>query len=568
LHALSIALALLLISPTAVAVQVSPAREVGVTGRVLAPDGSTIAHGTVMLMTSATNHVSATIDRTGQFRIVPDSSGWQRLFISVPGLAPHRLHVTVPPSRIIALPDITLNPATYFRARFVTTEGEPLGAAGLRRRSFDGDGATMPDPLDHAREQIDPDGTITIGPLAPGRWLLAFDRAPLAQTRLRDVDVTGTRPIIDGGVITIDPGTVLHVDVVDGEGKPVPRHQVWLEDAIQPSPLSFPPLRTDEQGHVVFDRLASGRYRVWTRTPERCGNQELAVSRLVSASGRGEALTKLVVGGRARIRITSPLGPVAGRAVVLSPDSPPEPPWQIRFADFATRPGRTMMPTPSRAACRAATDAAGRVTMAPFPPGPSQLRVVLFNSTYITRVNVPEGDREMAIAVPDGLVPVRAIDQISRQPVGGAQVAWVGGGGRVEAMATPNGDALLEAVGMTGGTLTISARGYQPLEGGFDDTPGTMQEVALAPVAASRLTMRVVDRDGAAIAGAVVGLLARDPRNATEFVAADVKGIASFADVPPGNLQFTAHAKGFAPAALRVAEDRRVSIILTLTPTP
>ena len=189
----------------------------------------------------------------------------------------------------------------------------------------------------------------------------------------------------------------------------------------------------------------------------------------------------------------------------------------------------------------------------------------LFNSTYIARVNIPEGEREVAIAVPDGLLPVRVIDQARRQPVAGAQVAWVGGGGRVEAAATANGDVLLEAVGDIGGTLTVNAREHQTLEGRFDETPGTMQEVALALMPSGRLTLRVVDPDGAAVPGAVVELLARDSRGAPEFVVADDKGVAAFTEVPPGNLQFAAHAKGFSPSALRVAVDQRTSIVLKLT---
>jgi hypothetical protein len=338
---------------------------------------------------------------------------------------------------------------------------------------------------------------------------------------------------------------------------------VWLEDAVQPSPLSFMPVKTNAQGRAVFERLASGRYRVWTKTAERCGNQELTTSRLVAASGSGEARLRLVIGGRAAFRITSPLGPVTGRNVHVSPDTPPQAPWQARYADYLPRSRQMLIPSTSASTCSGATDSDGRVVLTPFPPGPARLRVMLFNSSFTARLNVPESGREMVIEVPDGLMPVKVTDQISHRPVQ-AQVVWLGGGGRVEAATNANGDALLEAVGMTGGTLTISARDYQTLEGSFDETPGTEQEVALTPLPSSTVTVRVVNSDGEGLGRAVVELLARGAADVPEFVVTDAKGAVTFTDVPPGPLQFSAHADGFTPATAGIAEDARASIAIAL----
>ncbi len=518
---------LLSIAPAPRAEQPS-AVEAGITGEVLAPDGSPVTQGSVALVMSPTSRVIAAIDRTGHFRILPDGLGSQRLFISVPGYAPYRANVTVPSSRTMALPVITLLEPTYFHARFVTTDGEPLAAGGLRRQSLDIDGAPILDPLDHVREQVEPDGSITIGPLPPGRTMMAFNRPPFAQTRLRDINVTGTKQVIEGGTIAIGPGAQLHVDILDGGGQPVKQHEVWLEDSVQPSPLSFMAVKTNEQGRAIFERLGSGRYRVWTRTVDRCNNrQELTIARLASTGDRGIAQTRLVIGGRAMFRITSTLGPVAGRAVSVSPDAPQQSPWQARLVMFSPRRPPPLLPT-SPPACSGVTDADGRVVLTPFPPGPSQLRVNLFNSSYRVRLNVPDG-REMPIVVPDGLIPVRVTDRITQQPVQ-AQVTWVGGGTTVEASATANGDVLLEAAGVTGGTLTISARNHQTLEGRFDQTPETLQEVALTPLPSATLTVRVVGSAGDAVGGALVELVARGPADASEFLVADAKGTATFVD--------------------------------------
>ena len=556
-HIFFVALVLLSIAPAPRAAQPA-APEPGITGQVLAPDGSPVTRGTVGLITSPAGRVRAAIDRTGRFRIVPDAQGRQPLFISVPGYAPYRANLTVPPSRVMPLPAITLLEATYFHARFVNIDGEPLAASGLRRRSIDIDGMEIRDPLDHVREQIERDGSITLGPLPPGRTLFAFDSPPFAQMRLPDVNVTAVKRVIDGGTITVTTGSSLHVDLVDEAGQPVPKHDVWIEDAIQPSPLSGATAKTNEQGRAIFDRLALGRYRVWTRFVGKCGYTEPTMSRLVPTGNSGIAHLRMVIGGRAAFRITTTLGPVLGRGVSLTPDPPP-PPTQLVGPSGRLMTIGALTPR----GCSGTTDGDGRIVLTPFPPGAAQLRVSLFNSSYIVRVNVPEGGREMAIAVPDGLIPVKVIDRINQHPVP-AQLTWVGGGGRVETITTANGDALLEGVGAAGGTLTISAREYQTVEGSFDETPGTEQAVALAPSPTSRLTVRVVSAD-AAIAGAVIALLPRSPGDAAEFTVADAKGAATFMDVPPGPLRFSAHADGFAPATVQINEDGRASIVITLT---
>ena len=65
---------LLSIAPAPRAAQ-SVTPEAGITGRVLTPDGTPVTQGNVTLMTFPTNRVSAAIDHTGHFRIVPDAQG-------------------------------------------------------------------------------------------------------------------------------------------------------------------------------------------------------------------------------------------------------------------------------------------------------------------------------------------------------------------------------------------------------------------------------------------------------------------------------------------------------------
>ena len=85
------------------------------------------------------------------------------------------------------------------------------------------------------------------------------------------------------------------------------------------------------------------------------------------------------------------------------------------------------------------------------------------------------------------------------------------------------------------------------------------------PLPSSRVTVRVNDEAGAAIAGAIVQLLPRGAGDAPEFVAADAKGNAYFNDLPPGALRFSAYADGFKPAVVPVAEEQRASIVIVVS---
>ena len=112
--------------------------------------------------------------------------------------------------------------------------------------------------------------------------------------------------------------------------------------------------------------------------------------------------------------------------------------------------------------------------------------------------------------------------------------------------------------------LTISANGYQTLEGVFEETPETLQDVSLVPLPISGIRVRVASSDDQSIAGAIVELVPRHPGEAPEFVATDPKGIATFSDVSPGAFQLNACAEGFTAGSVRVADEARTAIAITL----
>jgi hypothetical protein len=529
------------------------AEGVGVRGVVLTPDGAAVTAGSVALVHGPNASVNGAIDRQGRFHLVPETAGRQPLFISVGGFAPYRVNIAVPSSKRMELPPITLQPATYVRARFVTTEGEPIPPS-IRRRSVDADGATIPDPLSRTQDQVETDGTITIGPLPIGGALLVFDRSPFAQTRLPNVQISPANRLVDLGTIVIQPGGTLHVDIVNAGGEPVPRHDVWIDEAVQPAALFFPPARTNDEGRATFTRLAPGRYRVWTRTVDRCFGQQLTLSRLVPVGGSGESRVRVVAGGRARFKLTWPLGPLTGRLVSASPETP------------SSSPPRLPLGIPARASsCGDLTDKDGRVTLEGFPPGATQVRVSLFNSIYSRTVTVPEDGREIAIEIPDGLLPVRVINQKTTQPIGSARLTWKGRGGSVEAVTNANGDALLESIGPAGGTLAVAMRDYQEVEGGFDEAPTEQQEVALKALPPPRVQVRVMNDANQPVGGAVLHLLPQTAADPGEMALADGKGTATLVGVRPGVLTLVVSADGYAVTTVQIADEDRLTVVVRLS---
>jgi len=528
--------------------------EPGVSGYVLAPNGTPVFGGTVVAQSGFAS-TTASIDRTGRFRLVPTRSGLHQFLVSVPGLPPYRVTVTVPASRSLRLPVIRLAPGAYFRVRFVTPAGEPIIAPQLRRRLFDVSGKPIFDALgDRISDPTDNDGAVTIGPMPGGIMTLAVDMPFFAQTRLPDVNLGDATKTVDGGTIAIQqPGAVLHVEVLDGTGAPVPNHEVHIDDARPRSPLVFQPVRTNQQGRATFDRLAAGRYRVSATAADRCANVLLTTSRVVAVSGSGTVETPLVVDGRATFRITSPLGPARGVLISASPNVPPP-----------TLP----LPLPYRPAsfgCRGATDADGRATLTNFPPGPAHVDVHMANSTYVRQIEVPSDGREVAIVIPEGFLPIRVVNALNSQPVVRATITWTGSGGRVEATPTASGDALLEGVGTAGGTLAISAQGYQPAEEQLTEPPGILHTVALLPLPpATNLRPRVLTTSGEPLPNAVVELISANPVAVPRVAATDAKGAVAFSDVPSGSIQLIASADGFVTSTMRIEEDRTRDVVFTL----
>ncbi|HEY7283860.1 MAG TPA: carboxypeptidase-like regulatory domain-containing protein [Vicinamibacterales bacterium] len=533
----------------------------GVSGYVLTPDDTPVSAGSVVIRSMVGARTTSPIDDAGHFRAIPNGPGQHQLVVSVSGFAPYRMNVSVPSSRALKLPPVRLSPATYFRVRFVTAAGEPITSPRLSRRSFDAAGPVTELTDDHA-DRVDSDGWITVGPLPRGMTTMALDMPSLAQTRLPDLYVTGEQPLLDGGTVVVGPGAVLHVDVVDQSGAPVPQHTVAIEDVRPLSPLGFRPVDTNQDGRATFERLSAGRYRVRTTAVARCGNEPLVIATSVVVPGSGTVRARLIASGRATFRITSPLGPLRGIRVSASPETgSPASPIPSRLRPGASSPaGRAFRET----SCSGATDADGRVTLTDFPPGPARLDVGLLNSRYVRRVNVPVDGREIPIVVPEGFLPVRVVSAGKNDPIPAAVIAWISDGDRIEASSSATGEALLEGAGTTGGTLAVAASGYESIEEMLPEPPGVLHEVALARTRPRRLQVRVINAFGEPLGDTVVEIVSADPMEIPSVAATDPKGTVLFANAPAGSLRLTAGRDGFVTATVRVPEDRSIPVIVTL----
>jgi protocatechuate 3,4-dioxygenase beta subunit len=414
-------------------------------------------------------------------------------------------------------------------------------------------------------EQVDADGTLTIGPLPRGITIVGLSPMLLARTRIPDITVTGAAPLVDGGTITILPGTLLEVDLVDGSGAVVPKHEVFLEDLAALSPFLAQMERTNEHGRAAFEGLSAGRYLVRVRTPERCANTPMTAARVVTVPGSGTARARIITGGTAAFRFRSPYGALGGKLIVASPESAQSPPpaW-MRTTEAGPNMRRPLAPSPTGAPCSGMTDGEGRVTLKSFPPGPTRIDVRLLNSRFVRRLNVPEDGRELPILIPDGFLPVRVLNAMTEARVTGATVTWMGKEGRVEAVTSATGEALLEGVGKDPGTLAIIAPGFHPGELKLSEPPDNLYEVALQPLPPTRIEVRVVRDVGFPVAKAVVELWPESPFDIPEVAVTDAKGVVTFVNLPPGSLRFNATAEGFRAGSITVAEDARVGVVLKL----
>jgi hypothetical protein len=554
----------MLVAPllTAVTVVAQTPGEPGIRGAVFTHENQPVPSGTVVLETrQPASIINVTIDHSGYFRAVTTRSGLYHLSIAVPGFATHRIDVIVPRSGSIELPPIRLATPTYYHARFVNTDGDTIVSPRLRMRVVDDNAFGIARMIDAGLSRTESDGSTSAGPLPRGVIAMVFDTPGFAQTRLPDMTVTGEESVLDGGTIAIQPGSLLQVEVIDANGAPIANHPVSIEDVRSPSPLALPPARTDPLGRVTFDRLAEGAYRVGSVMTRQCNTSPpLSVVEPVRVSGNGAARARLVLGGTAAVRVRSPLGPLGGVSVSVTPGAGE----QLETA--VMRPINGPRPV-SSSSCAGSTNADGVVSFDNVPAGPFSVGVRLPNSTYLRNVEFRGAGRPTPITIPDGLLSLRVTNAANGRPIANARLIWSGGGYRVMATTTGNGDVLLEGVGEGPGVINAFARGFIDAAAKIAPASGPI-EMGMQPLPGPRRQVRVVTKTGEPIEDAIVELLPSTVHDVGVIGVTDAKGVIQFPDVPPREVRAQVRAGNHLPSAITLPADSDAPITVTLAPAP
>ena len=279
---------------------------VGVRGGVTNHEGTPLTEGTVTLTSlDRSSILTASLDQSGRFQIVPTVAGRHRLTILAPGYAPRLVDVIVPSSRTIALPTLLLEAPAYFRARFVNGDGDVIVSPVIRRRSVGVDGVSFPGAgVDDPRAS-----TLTAASSsdrfrsASRRW-----RWTCRGWRKRGCRISRCGPprAARRRHHRHPPGRWCALRSSTATAHPSPITRSSIEDAQPNSPLAVRTVRTDHVGRATFDRLGDGRYFVGASMIDRCNGRgvPLSTGQLVSVNGTGSAGVRIAVEGLAALRIT------------------------------------------------------------------------------------------------------------------------------------------------------------------------------------------------------------------------------------------------------------------------
>jgi hypothetical protein len=259
---------------------------------------------------------------------------------------------------------------------------------------------------------------------------------------------------------------------------------------------------------------------------------------------------------------------LVGASVSVTPDStPPAAPAWLRgphpFAAFRDR----FLGLAVGSTCTGNTGADGRVAYPSMPPGPARVAVRFGHSTWVRRLEVAGDGREVTLQIPSGVLPLRVVDAESQSPVNGAEITWLSGGTRVDAIASVTGEALLEGVSNRPGTLTVRGPNYKPVEVQLQRPPEVLYEVALEHTAAPELHWRVVTSSGAPLSGAVVELVPHDSLEMTQVATTDREGIVRFFNLSEGPFRLIARADHYAASiveSIGVSPKAGASAIVSL----
>ncbi len=426
----------------------------------------------------------------------------------------------------------------------VTLESAP--ARGERRMRFPGD----PEPP-RFTATTDARGRFEVPGLPAGRYDLTAEAAGFAPREVPGIEVAGGEGEQALGTVILRPGTALEGRVIDARGQPIADAELWVTPAGARSP--FRGLFRREEEPAARSGL-DGWFRVADLAPGQ------AVDLQVVRRGYGGAEVPGVVPPAEPVTVTlQPAVRVSGR--VVDPDAKPVAGAEVFLMAERQRGGYSG----SSFAGRATSDDEGRFLFTDVDPGTLRVsaRAVGRQAAELTGVQAVAGkdvaDLELVLA-PGAAVEGRVVDGEGR-PVAGAFVEPVEERSvrsfRISANATADGDGWYVLDGLPTGPRSIAAEDGQGRRGvGELDVRAGENRLDIRLTGGAEVTGRVVDAEGAPVAGAEVMLLAGGRGWTRRQATTGGDGSFRFEGVEDGEYRVRASKQGHATAEsepLRVA---------------
>ena len=365
-------------------------------------------------------------------------------------------------------------------------------AAALHGRVVGGDGRERGFVLDHG-------GGALLDELRPGEVRVSLNGRGSWR---------GTVPEEGTGLLEIEltRGVLLLGTVVDQEDRPVPGAEVFLARGNPRAP------------HDVLARTdAGGHFRIRDLREYRSTGPYTTVAARADGFVASRAW-KAVAQPGAEVELTLRLGPPGAgvEGLVLAPDGRPHPDARIEIrtgtergsSSFVGDGGRRFEALPPH---RTRTDSRGAFTCLNLVPGVSWITVTTDHCPPLTR-SVTAREREtkrIELRLDAGATLAGVVRDSSGAPIAGARVWATLQTSRTGRSARTGDDGAYRLVGLAGGPsrMGVSHEGHGELETTIDvPASGTVRR-DLVLQAAERLEGRLVDGDGAPVAGYRVCLI-------------------------------------------------------------
>jgi protocatechuate 3,4-dioxygenase beta subunit len=477
----------------------------------------------------------------GRFRLAGLAAGQMyEVAAKREGFAPATVPVAAPmpaaaqPAAARAPLRIVLHRGAAMAGRVVTAAGEPVAGADLILRPVGWRARSA-----GLQAQSDATGHFRFADLGPGFFDLRAKRHGFAAKVVPGVEIPQAPRTVDLGDVALGPGAAIEGRVTDRRGAPVAEAEVQIE-----CPDFFPWAILRAARMEPFATGTDGRFRIEDLTPgatcrlsiQHAGHTSAQLPG-VKAPTREPLRIELAAARALSGRITGPLDePVPEASVQIEPR-------EMRFGRGGREDGGR-------------TDAEGRFRIEDLPAGPLDLTVSApgYRQKTVHAVEVPEaGGPPLEISLAKGETLTGTVTDGRGDPMARVTIRAIlmeAGAGNVQPFeGITDGEGRYRMDGLEAAHYMANLAGP---EGGFLSTPVTVRPGVNRldfTFPGGEVEGRVLDRGGAPIPGAVVGLQAVVPTGMPNTATAAADGTFHLRSVADGDYLLTAQAEGFASPA-------------------